>query len=177
MIVPLTVTASDELFVDCGIGFVRASVPNRNGITTVECRRLWCRDLENGRLMGRDATPNNGYENTTGTVELYDGEGNYIHCFGRRRWCPGEITGTWDADLGSFTRAGASPGLWRSVLSGSCYRWQLQNHTCEPGQIAINNGTAWVCLEPTAGSDQGRAAVRTQTVRRSGVMAPGQLRR
>ena len=49
--------------VDCGEGFVAADSKKLDGIPAVECKRLYCRDLENGRVMGKDdGTPNNGYE-------------------------------------------------------------------------------------------------------------------
>jgi len=177
LMAPFALSASDDRFVDCGPGFVMASVPNRHGIPTVECRRLWCRDLENGRIMGRDATPSQGYENTPGgPSDRYtcDDQGNCIECFGRRRWCPGEPNGVWDPDLGFFVRWGtADANLYRSVLSGSCYRWQLQQHNCRQGEIAINNGDRWVCItQNIGGAEAARAAVRNQAVRRSAVMAP-----
>ena len=173
LILPFALVANDEQFVDCGPGFVMASVPNRNGIKTVECRRLWCRDLENGRIMGRETTPSSGYENTSGASELCDDKNNCIECFGRRRWCPGEPAGDWDPDTGFYMRRGADSNLYRATLGGSCYRWQLQQHNCGVGEIAINNGSTWVCITQGGGTDVSRAAIRNQAVRRSAVISKG----
>jgi len=179
-VMPAMLFAADEIFVDCGSGYVMASVPNRHGISTVECRILWCRDLENGRIMGRDSEPSSGYEkglekNVAGSEcgddgFLCDGITEPIKCFGRRRWCPGEVAGEWDPELGFYTRRGADPSLYRSVLGGSCYRWQLQPHNCGAGEVGFNDGSTWVCGKPGNGGDGSRAAIRAQAVRRNAVM-------
>jgi len=171
--------AAGDQFVDCGPGFVIENVKNMDGIPTVRCKRLWCRDLENGRVMGKDdGAPNNGYEAKDGNGKwirsiVGDGYGDAIECFGRRRWCAGNAPGDFDYDLGIWTKT-AGNALYRGVLKGDCYYWQMQGHACDAskGEIAIHNGTSWACVsqaDPT--NPFGRSAAKARAVRRtSGVV-------
>ena len=161
--------------VDCGEGFVAADSKKLDGIPAVECKRLYCRDLENGRVMGKDdGTPNNGYElkNAAGKwIDVGVGDNNdHVKCFGQRKWCDAKDPGKFDPDLGIYTRAGAANGLYRGVLRNDCYYWQAQNYKCDvaKGEIAIHNGTSWTCITQTSsGTALGQSAVKARAVRRS----------
>jgi len=167
---------ASSVIIDCGEGFIGVTVQNQSGIPTVECRRLWCRDLENGRPMGSGDRPNNGYDNTAVPEEICGGN-DCISCFGRRRWCQGESAGIWEPEAGMYVRSNevvspGSPILNRGVLSGNCFRWQLQAHGCGPNQVAYNDGTAWICLTPSQlmgvgdrGATVPRAIRRAPTIR------------
>ena len=156
--------------VDCGPGFVSASVRNREGIQTFECRRLWCRDLENGRVAGRDNNPNNGYVATDVPERIEDNDRNHIYCFGRRRWCDNQNQGDFMPEYGFYVRRGDNSLAHRGVLRGNCYDWGLTAHTCGPGETAIPTETGWVCVVAgSVGGTAARSAIRAQTIRRSSV--------
>jgi hypothetical protein len=73
-------------------------------------------------------------------------------------------------EYGAYSRNGSDATLYRGVLSGNCYKWQLQNHNCAPGEVAINNGVSWVCMTQATGTDASRSAVKANALRRTGVM-------
>jgi len=176
---------ANVITVDCGEGFIGVTSTNNAGLSTVECRKLWCRDLENGRSMGSGNNPANGYQNTANPVSLDEyvlGPDEYIYCFGERRWCPNEARAMWYEDAGIFIReidladiAAGKPVQYRSQLSGNCYRWQGQSHGCPAGTIAHNDGTAWICLTPGMGVNQAKSATTPASIRRAPV-APQKLR-
>jgi hypothetical protein len=166
--------AADEKFVDCGPGFIVENAKKRDGIASVECKKLWCRDLENGKNMGANDSAANGYVITSAPVELCDDKNNCVECFGARKWCAGEAAGVWDPDYGIHIRPDSDASMYRGILSGNCYKWQLQNHNCGPNEIAVNNGTSWSCLTQSgAGGEAARSAIKKKAIRRtSGVVKP-----
>ncbi|MDR1071563.1 MAG: hypothetical protein LBL21_02905 [Rickettsiales bacterium] len=155
--------AAGDKFVDCGEGYVLASSGARDGIQTKECKKLWCRDLENNKSMGRENTAAAGYVATSSPSDICDSQSNCVSCFGKRKWCADG--GSFDVDKGIYVKSGSS--VYRGVLSGNCYKWQLQNHTCGPNEVAINDGDSWVCLNQSSGSDGARAAIKARAVRRT----------
>jgi hypothetical protein len=154
--------AADDKFVDCGHGYVVAAARARDGIPTVECKKLWCRDLENNKNMGRENTAATGYVATNRPEEIYPGAG--LYCFGKRNWCLED--GAFNQEYGIYTKGGADSSLFRSVLSGNCYKWQMQNHNCGPNEVAINDGSAWICVSQSGGTDAARSAVKSKAIRR-----------
>ena len=165
IILALPSFAAVEKFVDCGPGYVMVASKNRDGIQSFECKRLWCRDLENGKSMGTGGTPSNGYEITAGSF-TYNYYGETIECFGRRRWCIGEDQGVFNEDLGIYTKPGADNALYTGRLQGNCYKWQLQSNNCRPDQIAINDGINWICVSQGFESEP-RNAIKLKAIRRS----------
>ena len=158
--------AADK-FADCGAGYIVISAGNRDGIPTVECKKLWCRDLENGKIMGKENTAASGYESTPGPDISESSIGNdEVYCFGKRKWCAAQ--GAFDPVYGGYVMNGDTPGHHVAVLSGNCYKWQLQNPGCKEDEVAINNGTSWTCLKPGSGAD-GRSAIKSKAIRRISV--------
>ena len=102
--------AADEKFVDCGAGFIVANAKSRDGIPAVECKKLWCRDLENGKSMGKENTPSAGYQSTAAPVEICDNANNCIECFGTRKWCATETPGNFEPEFGIHVRPGGGGG-------------------------------------------------------------------
>jgi hypothetical protein len=163
--------AADEKFVDCGPGYMVSSAKNRDGIQTVECKKIWCMDLENGKSMGSGSTAANGYVSTTGPAQVCDPHdaGDCIECFGKRKWCPAETNGEFNPEFGMYTKGGIDSNIYRGVLAGNCYKWQMQDHGCGPNEVAVNNGTSWTCLKQGAGTG-GRSAIKSRAVRRTSTM-------
>ena len=52
--------AADD-FISCGPGYILESHSDIDGIDAMECQKLWCRDLETGKVMGSGDRANNGY--------------------------------------------------------------------------------------------------------------------
>ena len=160
-------------FVDCGAGYVKANGKNRDGIPTIECKKLFCRDLENGRVMGTEAGMAAGYENK-GLVFVEDNKGNGIECFGQRKWCnsvlPGQ-EGLFNAEYGIYTKGGEDGDAYRGVLRGNCFEWQTTGHSCRPGETAVidKDTSSWICLT-SGGVNGGRSAVKVRAARRTSVM-------
>ena len=74
----------------CGDGYVLAEHSKIDGITTMSCEKLWCMDLETGRMMGGGDTVANGYRATGEPIELTvknseSGADISIKCFGERK--------------------------------------------------------------------------------------------
>ena len=159
-------------FIDCGRGYIVAAAKSREGIPTQECKKLFCRDLENGRVMGADGGMNPGYENK-GMVVQEDNDGNRIDCFGQRRWCSSGQAGQFNPEYGIYTKGGGDADAYRGILKGNCFEWQATNYSCGPGEVAVidKDTSSWVCL--TAGSGAGgRSAVKARAVRRTSVITP-----
>lgn len=160
--------ASSAGVFSCGDGYVLVAQTTKvDGLNTMKCEKLWCRDLEteSGDKMGAGNTPASGY---TGDLDvLYDNENNHITCFGKRKWCSGEVPGEWNPDLGVYTRAGSSTDIYKSYKKGGCFVWRLDKPDCPSGMTAILNGDEWVCAKPS-GTSTGRASSlrRTGSVRK-----------
>jgi hypothetical protein len=161
---PAALFAAGEKFVDCGEGYVLANTGARDGVPAKECKKLWCRDLENNKAMGRENTAAAGYMSTPSTEEIFDSQGRSVKCFGKRKWCAD--SGAFDPDQGIYVKSG-NAALYRGVLSGNCYKWQLHNHTCGPNEVAINDGDSWVCLNQSSSGDAARAAIKARAIRRT----------
>lgn len=155
--------ASGATLTSCGPGYILTNHTKIEGINTVECKKLWCRDLETGQPMGTGDTPNSGYQNTSSSVELCDAQNNCIECFGTRRWCSGEVEGQWNPEYGAYTRGGDN-NTFTSQRKGSCFTWRLEKPECPNGETAILQGDRWVCGTSSGTSEASRAS----SVRRTG---------
>ncbi|MDR2770221.1 MAG: hypothetical protein LBB08_02105 [Rickettsiales bacterium] len=169
------VSAPDEKFIDCGPGYTIASEKSVYGIPVSKCNKIWCRDLENGKPMGRGDSANSGYEDTkSGPEDLCDNKGNCVPCFGKRKWCSGETPAEFDPELGIYAKNGADGRFYRGSLKNNCYEWKIQNLRCAEGKKASFVGGEWKCLgQGPEASIAARAAVKTQAVRRTaGIIMP-----
>lgn len=160
--------SSTEKTLSCGPGYVLVSHKDVDGIQAVECQKLWCRDLENGKSMGASNGAASGYKTTSYPIELCDAENNCIECFGDRKWCSGEPVGIWNPEYGAYTRGGTDNANYISYQKGSCFAWRLEKPECEDGETAILQDGEWVCA----------VAVGTETsIRETSVRRTGTLRR
>ncbi len=160
----LQFSANAAEFTSCGAGYILASHSKIDGLNAAECQKLWCRDLENGKTMGKDNKANSGYVATSAAVELCDAEKNCVECFGDRKWCAGEQAGVWNPEYGTYTRGGEDNATYTSYQKGSCFAWRLDKPDCPGGQTAILKNGEWVCAvagETTEGS-------RESSIRRTG---------
>lgn len=151
----------------CGPGYVLSNHSKIDGIDAAECQKLWCRDLETGKPMGVGKNANSGYKSTNSPIVLEDANGTNIECFGERRWCAGEVAGTWNPEYGAYMRGGENV-TYRSYQKGSCFAWRLAEPKCEAGQTATYDEKTgkWNCSSTKA--DANAAANRASTVRRTG---------
>ncbi len=160
------VSVADAAFTSCGPGYVLVESRKKiDGIPSAECQKLWCRDLENGKMMGNEDKPNSGYQSTNGPSELCDANNNCIECWGQRKWCGGEARGEWNPEYGAYTRGGDN-ATYQSYQKGSCFAWRLEKPDCEPGTTAVLQGGKWICATQGGTSEASRAS----GVRRTGTM-------
>ncbi len=165
MLLPI---AGSAAFTSCGPGYVLVESRQKiDGIPVAECQKLWCRDLENGKMMGAGNKPNSGYQATNGAVELCDASGNCIDCWGTRRWCAGEARGEWNPEYGAYTRGGDN-ATYLSYQKGTCFAWRLEKPECDAGKTAVLKDGKWVCAT---------ASSTTEASRGSGIRRTGTLRR
>ena len=151
----------------CGAGYVYEKArKNIDGIETYECQKLWCYDLETGKVMGAGDDANSGYRQTSAPVELYDADNNAVECWGERVWCAGEPNGVWNAEYGMYTRGGADSATYQSYKKGSCFAWRLAKPKCGAGESAILKNDEWVCVTQGDSVEQ----KRTSTIRRTGTI-------
>ena len=163
MLLPVAV---DAAFTSCGSGYVLVEGRQKiDGVPVAECQKLWCRDLENGKMMGEGDKPNAGYQATSGAEELCDATGNCIECWGARKWCAGEARGEWNPEYGAYTRGGDN-ATYLSYQKSGCFSWRLEKPECEAGLTAILQDGKWVCAS-SAGTTEGS---RASGVRRTGGM-------
>lgn len=160
--------AADEKFLSCGEGYLVISKGKVDGIEQYECQKLWCRDLENGKVMGAGDRANAGYRVTsTPFPGVEDSKGNQIACFGDRKWCSNEDTGVWNPEYGAYTKRGADSNAYLSAQKGDCFAWLMQKPICTgEGEAAVLEGGEWVCVV----SEQSSDAVRKSTIRRTGTI-------
>lgn len=159
------VSGASAAFTSCGAGYVLVESRQKiDGIKTAECQKLWCRDLETGKMMGNGTKVNSGYIATSGPEKLCDADGNCIECWGQRRWCAGEVRGDWYPEYGAYTRGGNN--TYQSYQKGSCFAWRLRQPDCPDGQDAILQNEQWVCVTPSNTAE----AVRSSTIRRTGTL-------
>ena len=150
----------------CGAGYVLEKRKDIDGIPAAECQKLWCRDLETGKVMGRGDVANSGYQTTSAPVELCDAKGNCVECWGQRRWCAGNVRGEWNPEYGAYTRGGDS-ATYKSYQKGGCFAWRLQKPDCPSGQVAILQNDEWVCA---VASGDGMGGQRMPSIRRTGAV-------
>lgn len=163
------VSGAQAGFTSCGPGYVLVESRTKiDGIPSAECQKLWCRDLENGKIMGKADKANSGYQVTRGTVELRDASGHRVECWGERKWCSGEVRGEWNPEYGAYTRNGEDNAAYESYQKGGCFAWRLEKPDCEDGKTAILQDGRWVCTVPSKTSEGSRASAvrRTGTMRR-----------
>ncbi len=159
---------ANAAFTSCGAGYVLVESRQKiDGIPIAECQKLWCRDLETGKVMGKDNKANSGYQTTQGTTELCDAQGRCVECWGVRKWCAGEAQGEWNPIYGAYTRGGDN-ATYQSYQKGGCFAWRLEKPNCEDGKTAILQNGKWVCAVSSGTTDAGRASAvrRTGTMRR-----------
>ncbi len=154
---------------DCGPGYILSNHTKIDGMTTQECQKLWCVDLETGKPMGAGARANNGYVATNAPMELCDAKGKCIECFGDRKWCNGIVPGVWNPEYGAYTRGGADTATYGSEQKGGCWTWKLEKPKCNAGESAILKDGEWVCAmaSPNTSIGRGAAVRRTGTMRRT----------
>ena len=161
-------TCADAGFTSCGPAYILTESRQKiDGIPAAECQKLWCRDLETGKMMGAGDKPNSGYQSTNVTTELCDANGKCVECWGARKWCSGEVVGTWNPEYGAYTRGGYN-NTYQSYQKGSCFAWRLEKPDCADGMTAVLKDGDWVCTVPGAATTAGRASAirRTGAVRR-----------
>ena len=167
----VAVPAMAEKFTSCGPGYVLVeSRKNIDDIPAAECQKLWCRDLETGKPMGKDNRANSGYQMSADVVQLCDAgkpTPKCIECWGERKWCSGEPRGEWNPEYGAYTRGGDNDSTYQSYQKGSCFAWRLEKPKCEDGKSAILKEGKWECVPPSdpAGVNRGSAIRRTGTIR------------
>ena len=164
----LSMPAFAAVTFSCGDGYVLAKHSKIDGLTTKECKKLWCRDLENGQSMGSGNNAASGYRMTDAPILLKDKDGPDAHsimCFGDRKWCSGEVEGIWNPEYGAYTRGGADSSTYQSFQKGGCFAWRLEKPSCEEGMSAILENDEWVCVTTTK-SDANRAS----SIRRTGAI-------
>lgn len=172
MVLGVVFAADAAKFTSCGAGYVLSSRTTiTDGVKTQECEKLWCRDLETGKMMGDGKSANSGYVATSVPEQVCDKDGNCIDCFGARKWCGGEAAGIWNPEYGAYTRDGADNATYQSYQKGSCFAWRLEKPECPDNQIAILQNGEWVCtmsVDTTAGTRE--SAVRRGPTLRRGVL-------
>ena len=167
MVLGVVFAADAAKFTSCGAGYVLSSRTTiTDGVKTQECEKLWCRDLETGKMMGDGKSANSGYVATSVPEQVCDKDGNCIDCFGARKWCGGEAAGIWNPEYGAYTRDGADNATYQSYQKGSCFAWRLEKPECPDNQSAILQDGEWVCVDFVVSPD----VVRKSTVRRTGAV-------
>ena len=151
----------------CGPGYVLVNHSKIDGIEAAECQKLWCMDLENGKMMGRADSAYSGYKSTTTANKLEVKGEKPILCWGERKWCTGQPAGNWDKDLGRYVRISADDA-YESYQNGSCFSWRLKDNPCASGQDAKLVNGVWQCMEKAETEAQVRGSVirRTSAPRR-----------
>lgn len=149
----------------CGEGYVKVSHAKVDGLVTEKCEKLWCMDLETGKMMGKGSSANNGYRATNAMMELSDNSGNPpVKCFGDRKWCSGEPVGVWNSEYGAYTKNGENNSTYKSYQKGGCFAWRLEQPECAEGMKAMLQDGVWKCVTET------ETTFRSSTIRRTGVI-------
>lgn len=147
----------------CGPGYTLADHAKIDGINASECQKLWCMDLETGKMMGSGKNAASGYKSTSAPVEICDAKNNCIECFGERKWCGGEQVGIWNPEYGAYTRGGGDNSTYQSYQKGSCFAWRLEKPNCPSGKIAVLIDNKWQCADSSQTTNS-----RAPTIRRTG---------
>lgn len=164
-----------DTFSDCGPGWVMADNGKLEGVTSVKCEKLWCRDLENGKSMGSGNTAASGYVATTNPVLLEAAGGKSIECFGERKWCAGDTPGRWNPEYGAYTKRGEDSAQFVSTQRGDCFSWGAgtpSNASCANGQIPVLVNGKWGCSSQKTGSsiNVGQKSVNQGSSRRGATL-------
>ncbi|MCQ2599706.1 MAG: hypothetical protein MJ187_05050 [Alphaproteobacteria bacterium] len=150
----------------CEPGYILVSTGKVNGIETVECQKLWCRDLELGKPMGSGKRVNTGYIDTNGPLELCTSDKTCVWCFGDRKWCAGEVPGAWNPQYGAYTRNGEETATYASYQKMGCFGWRLESpHKCSSDEVAVLQNGEWVCSKQV---QQDSKTTRESLMRRGG---------
>lgn len=161
----LTLPANATQF-NCGPGYVLVESRQKiDGIPTAACEKLWCWDLETGKVMGQGEKANSGYQSTSSHSELCDASGRCVECWGARKWCAGEVRGEWYPEYGAYTRGGDNT-TYQSYQKGSCFAWRLEKPDCADGMSAILQNGEWIC----AVEGNQAKAMRASGLRRTGTI-------
>lgn len=163
---------AEDAFVDCGPGWIMSDNGKLEGVTSVKCEKLWCRDLENGRSMGNGNTAASGYVATANPVVLEASDGTSIECFGDRKWCAGDVLGVWNPDYGAYTKRGDDSSNFTSAQNGDCFTWgpgSAVKTGCASGQIPVLVNGKWACSSQKTG--------KSTNVGKKGKSNPGSSRR
>lgn len=151
----------------CGAGYILVESRQKiDGIPTTECQKLWCRDLETNKPMGKGDKAYSGYQKTSGPNELCDVKGICVECWGERVWCSGAAKGEWNPEIGMYTRGGGDNITYTSYQKSGCFDWHLDKPNCKSGQTAILENGKWVCAMPA----EGAKVSRESSVRRTGAV-------
>lgn len=160
------VASANAEFTSCGPGYVLEPHAKVDGMNAKECKKLWCMDLETGKMMGKNNSANSGYKSTNTPNELCDATGKCIECFGERKWCGGEVVGEWMREYGAYKRGNTDSTAYKSYQKGGCFAWRLEKKNCPDGQTAVLKDGEWHCTSST-GTDVGS---RASSVRRTGAI-------
>lgn len=164
----MLVMSADAAQFNCGPGYILVETRQKiDGIPTAECQKLWCRDLETGKMMGSGDKPNSGYQITNSYAELCDASGRCVECWGARKWCAGEARGEWYPEYGAYTRGGDNT-TYQSYQKGACFAWRLEKPDCADGMTAILKNGEWICAVE---------ANQAKSIRASGLRRTGAVRR
>ncbi len=148
----------------CGPGYVLVSHAKIDGVSAAECQKLWCMDLETGKMMGRAGSAYSGYKDTNAAWTLEVPGEKSVLCWGERKWCTGQPAGRWDGVVGRYVRGG-SEDAYESYQNGSCFSWRLKENPCKAGQDAKLVDGTWKCME----KENSEAQVRGSVIRRTSV--------
>ncbi len=148
----------------CGAGYVLANHAKIDGINAKECVKLWCRDLETNKSMGSGDRVASGYVDVLS--ETTDGRTS-VPCFGDRKWCAGEVSGTWAPEYGVYVRGNDDGSTYKAYQKGTCFSWRLEKPECSAGESAILRGGEWVCVTASNGD---LSNIQKSSVRRTGTM-------
>ena len=148
----------------CGAGFVLTAHSKIDGINAMECKKLWCRDLETNKPMGSGDKVASGYVDKLAYVS--DGR-DTIDCFGERKWCSGEVSGVFAPEYGVYVRGNDDGSTYKAYQKGGCFAWRLEKPECAAGESAILRNGEWVCVTASV-SDS--SSIQKSSVRRTGTM-------
>lgn len=155
--------ATGDKFISCGGGYVLEQVDKISGIESFECKKLWCMDLENGKIMGAGDRAAYGYTGTKSPVTLETVDGRSIECFGARKWCKGQIEGIFNPEYGVYTQRGSDTNAYLSVQKGDCFSWSVETPDCKTGESVVMINGQWTCAAVSMNNE----SIRQSSIRRT----------
>ncbi len=165
-LLPYAVSAADDKLVSCGAGYILEKGDQISGIDSYECKKLWCMDLENGKIMGTGDKASSGYVATKNPVILESIDGKKIECFGTRKWCSGQTTGEFNIEYGAYTKKGDDSNAYVSQQKGDCFVWSVEKPVCNSGESVVMTDGKWVCAKVSLDNE----SIRKSSVRRIGTI-------